>query len=143
MEEVRGPAGFVFRLSARNMFKKIQERHPPHMSVQLECENEDGKSLGMRNIATYPTKQAANTSPVPPTPAITHALFFTRYRIPTCPAYREVMNPDPACVAEDSRSCRHGDVRTQRRHRCRRSFRKSAWSDVVGDLVVEIGRAHV
>lgn len=49
------------------------------------------------------------------------------------------MDPDPACVAEDSRSCRHGDVRIQRRHRCRRGFRKSAWLNVVGNQVVAEG----
>ena len=52
------------------------------------------------------------------------------------------MDPDPACVAEDSRSCRHGDMRTQRRRRCRRSFRESAWFDVVGNLVVAEGTRY-
>lgn len=49
---------------------------------------------------THSANHATNARPVPPTPSITHPLLLSRHSFPTCPAYGEIVNPDPAYVAE-------------------------------------------
>ena len=52
--------------------------------------------------SSYLTYQTAQASPMPPAPAEPYPFLLSAHNFSTCPAYGEVIDPDPTVFAEDS-----------------------------------------
>ena len=60
------------------------------------------KTVSRDAANSHLTDQTAQAPPMPPTPAESHSFFLPSYDLTTRPAYGEIVDPNPAVLAENS-----------------------------------------